>query len=90
AWEPFKPDASLPGVCMASSLEDAIAGADALLLLVNHSEFRKLSPAEIALKTEARLLVDTVNGWERGQWENAGFAFFRLGDGKSKSVTLES
>ncbi|MCK7466917.1 MAG: UDP binding domain-containing protein [Desulfosudis oleivorans] len=39
AWEPFKPDANLPGIHMASSLEDAIKDADAIVLLVKHTEF---------------------------------------------------
>ncbi len=35
AWEPFKPDANLPGIHMATSLDSAIQDADALLLLVS-------------------------------------------------------
>ncbi len=84
AWEPFKPDANLPGIDMADSFEDAIKDADALLLLVNHTEFRQFNPLEIAGKTKARILVDTVNGWNDEAWKNAGFTLFRLGDNKSK------
>jgi UDP-N-acetyl-D-mannosaminuronate dehydrogenase len=47
AWEPFKPDASLPGISMSPTLEDAIKDADAILLLVKHTEFTKLIPAEL-------------------------------------------
>jgi len=85
AWEPFKPDANLPGIDMAVSLEDAIKDADALLLLVNHTEFRQLNPLDIAGKTKARILVDTVNGWNDKVWKIAGFKLFRLGDNKSKT-----
>ncbi len=90
AWEPFKPNADMRGIHMAPSFEDAVADADLLLLLVNHTEFRRLYPAAVAAKTKARILVDTVNGWEREAWQNAGFEFFRLGDGKSKIVNPKS
>jgi UDP-N-acetyl-D-mannosaminuronic acid dehydrogenase len=85
AWEPFKPDADLQGIVMSPTLEDAIRDADALLLLVRHTEFMKLSPAEIASKTKARLVIDTVNGWDEQQWHDAGFQVVRLGSGRLKS-----
>jgi UDP-N-acetyl-D-mannosaminuronic acid dehydrogenase len=83
AWEPFKPDANMPGVNMASSLEDAIKDTDAIILMVKHTEFSQLIPEEIAKKTTARVLIDTVNGWSSEAWKNAGFKLFRLGDNKS-------
>jgi ABC-type nitrate/sulfonate/bicarbonate transport system substrate-binding protein len=84
AWEPFKPDANLAGINMSPDLDNAINDADALLLLVNHTEFSKFNPVEIAGKTRARILIDTVNGWNREAWEKAGFQLFRLGDNKMK------
>ncbi len=82
AWEPFKPDAKLDGISMASSLQAAIQDADAVVLLVAHSEFLSLKPAEFAAQTRARLLVDTVNGWRAAEWREAGFQVVRLGVGK--------
>ncbi len=82
AWEPFKPYADMRGIYMASSLEDAIADADMLLLLVNHTEFRQLNPDKVAGKTKSRLLIDTVNGWDDVAWKNAGFDVRVLGVGK--------
>lgn len=90
AWEPFKPDADMPGIHMASSFDDAAKDADALLLLVNHTEFRQLNPPEVAAKTTARILVDTVNGCDGSAWQDAGFTLFRLGDNKSKTVNRKS
>jgi len=83
AWEPFKPDANLEGINMASSLQTAIKDADALLLLVRHSEFRKLDPGEIASQTGARIILDTVHGWDDKPWKALGFKYFCLGNGKS-------
>jgi len=85
AWEPFKPDADMKGLQIASSLDSAINDADAILLLVKHSEFIKLIPQEIAKLTKARVVIDTVNGWSQKDWNAGGFNFFRLGDGKSQT-----
>lgn len=82
AWEPFKPDASMDGITMSPTLEDALMEADALLLLVKHTEFTKLVPAEVAKKTNARIIIDVVNGWNAAQWQAAGFQFSKLGVGK--------
>ncbi len=82
AWEPFKPDANLAGIHMSPTLDDAINDADAILLLVNHTEFGQFDPLEFAQKTKARILVDTVNGWNHEAWKNAGFDIHILGVGK--------
>ena len=82
AWEPFKPDAKLDRVNMASSLEAAIRDVDAILLLVAHSEFLALKPYELAAQTRSRLIVDSVNGWKSPGWREAGFQVVRLGVGK--------
>lgn len=84
AWEPFKPDASLPGIRMARSIDEALHNAEAIVLLVKHTEFSKLDPQQIAQKTGARILIDTVHGVDAEAWTKAGFKVYRLGDGKHK------
>jgi UDP-N-acetyl-D-mannosaminuronic acid dehydrogenase len=83
AWEPFKPDAGMQGIDMASDLETALKDADAIVLLVNHTEFRNFKPAEIATKTKSRILIDCVNAWDVTVWQKVGFELSRLGDNKS-------
>lgn len=90
AWEPFKPNASLRGIDMSSSLEECLTGADAILLLVKHTEFVRFNPAEIAAKTSARLAIDTVGVWKVDEWLKAGFQFHRLGDKKSPIANPKS
>lgn len=90
AWEPFKPNASLRGIDMSSSLEECLTGADAILLLVKHTEFVRFNPAEIAAKTPARLAIDTVGVWKVDEWLKAGFQFHRLGDKKSPIANPKS
>ena len=82
AWEPFKPDAHLPGIEMAANLRAALMEADAIVLLVRHTEFINLKPSDISAMTNARLLIDTVNGWDSNEWRSAGFKVVRLGVGK--------
>ena len=79
AWEPFKPDAGMEGIEMACTLEEAILEADALLLLVKHTEFHALHPEDLISKTRARIAIDTVHGWDAEKWRKAGFQFARLG-----------
>ncbi|MBI5966129.1 MAG: nucleotide sugar dehydrogenase [Chloroflexi bacterium] len=90
AWEPFKPDANLPGIDMASSLEDTIKDADAIVLLVKHAEFSKIDPLEFAQKTSARIVIDSVNGWNDKVWKKAGFTIFHLGNNKSSTQNRKS
>jgi UDP-N-acetyl-D-mannosaminuronic acid dehydrogenase len=82
AFEPFKKDADLPGVTAVPTLEAALKDADAVILLVNHTEMRALTPEKLVAMTPARILVDTVNGWAGKDWQAAGFKIFRLGVSK--------
>jgi UDP-glucose 6-dehydrogenase len=90
AWEPFKPQAEIQGVHMAASLESALEGADAILLLVRHTQFVRLRPSEVASKTRARVVIDCVNAWGEADWSAAGFALHRLGVKKIDPVQQSS
>jgi UDP-N-acetyl-D-mannosaminuronic acid dehydrogenase len=84
AWEPFKPDADMNGIDMAPNLETALKDADAIVLLVNHTEFKNFKPEEIAAKTTVRIIVDCVHAWDAAVWKRAGFTLHLLGDNKSE------
>jgi UDP-N-acetyl-D-mannosaminuronic acid dehydrogenase len=81
AFEPFKPE-GLPNMECVPTLEAAVKDADAIILLVNHTEFRGLTPEALRPLTSAKVLVDTVNAWEGRDWEKSGFAYHRLGVNK--------
>lgn len=89
-WEPFKPDAKIKNIDMTMSLEAALKEADALLLLVRHTDFVSFNPEEIAAKTEARVVVDCVNAWDAEHWKKAGFTIYRLGVNKTEAVNQKS
>jgi UDP-N-acetyl-D-mannosaminuronic acid dehydrogenase len=82
SYEPFKVDSQIPGIPAAPSLEVALKGSDLLALLVAHTPFKNLTPAEVAALTEARLVIDTVNIWDPTLWQPAGFRICRLGVGE--------
>ncbi len=81
AFEPFKPE-GLPNLNCVPALEAAVEDADALLLLVNHTQFRALTPERLRALTPAKVLIDTVNGWAGKNWSGAGFVLHRLGVNK--------
>jgi UDP-N-acetyl-D-mannosaminuronic acid dehydrogenase len=79
AFEPFKPEVKVDGVTTVPSLEEALEGADVLLLLVAHRQFLALEPEEVADLTLARVVVDAAGGWKNPKWGEAGFTFSLLG-----------
>ena len=79
AFEPFKPDAKFAGFATVLKLEEALKDAEAILVLVNHTQFRQLDPVKVAKLTHARILIDTVNGFDKSAWLAAGFQWVQLG-----------
>jgi len=78
AYEPFKPNAKLPGVHQAESLDAVLSEADVIILAVSHDQFKELDPEEIRKRTKADIVFDCVHAWEKQAWESAGFKFFGL------------
>lgn len=79
AFEPFAPNAILPNLTAVSTLEDALANADAVILLVAHSQFKTLDAKNVKRLMSGRVAVDVVNGWDAEIWQEAGFELTRLG-----------
>jgi UDP-N-acetyl-D-mannosaminuronic acid dehydrogenase len=84
SYEPYKLNHGVAGVEAAVTIEDTIRDADVLLLLVGHRVLKELDPLLIKKITSARWAIDTVGGWDKQTWTEAGFLFIRLGDGKNK------
>jgi UDP-N-acetyl-D-mannosaminuronic acid dehydrogenase len=81
AFDPFAIDKEIQGIQTQSSLEKAIQGVDAIVLLVAHQEFRVLTPAFIASQNKTAVILDTVNVWPAQDFQSAGYQFYRLGVG---------
>ncbi len=84
ACEPFKPDFNLSGVTVSGSLKDTVDGADAVVLLVAHTQFKEITPTILKGYTECDLVFDCVNLFNLTDWNNAGFNLIRLGDTKNR------
>ena len=64
---------------LAASLEDAIRGADALVLMVGHDAFAELDPTVIAPLLRRKVLIDTRAFLPAQRWAAAGFEVYTLG-----------
>ncbi len=81
AYEPYKPGEQVAEIETTPNLQAALEGAEAIILLVQHTEFAKLDPFEVARSTAARIIIDTRGQWDAAAWQAAGFTIYRLGDG---------
>jgi UDP-N-acetyl-D-mannosaminuronic acid dehydrogenase len=86
AYEPFKPNAKLLGITTVPTLECALKEVDVVILLVNHTELRNLTPERLSALTPARILFDTANAWVDEGWASEGFEMYRLGVGEKVSL----
>ena len=85
-FEPNAPEAAVAGAHPVGSMEAALDGADAMILLVDHRSFRDLDPAWVAGRMHGRVVYDTRGALPRRRWEQAGFRLLVLGSGASPSV----
>lgn len=82
-WEPLAPEAHVEGAETAAGVEEALRGAQAVVLLVDHRELRQLDPARAAAVMAGRVAVDTRGVWPRADWEAAGYQLSVLGVGQT-------
>ena len=74
-------DGVIPDIQIVSSWEEVAEDAEVLLLLVGHKQFVELHPALISQISQLKTVVDTTNMLNETEWKQAGFMFYRLGDG---------
>ena len=65
--------AALDGVAYAPTVEDAVRGADVVVLATEWDEYRALDPARLGRLAAARVLVDARNAVEPDRWSAAGW-----------------
>jgi UDP-N-acetyl-D-mannosaminuronate dehydrogenase len=80
-YEPNVPHAEVQGAKAADSLEDALKGAQAAILLVDHRPFRGLDPAQVAEWMDGDLIFDTRGIWAQDVWRQASLDLQNLGVG---------
>lgn len=64
------------------NLAEATKDADIIVVLTDHHEFKAYNAKEITVKT--KIVFDTKNCLNRENWQEAGFQFHLLGDGKRR------
>lgn len=64
---------------ISDSVDEAVKGADALVLVTDHKAFEELQPHRIAPLVRRRIVVDTRNALNREAWRAAGFDVRTLG-----------
>jgi UDPglucose 6-dehydrogenase len=68
-----------PTLNYRATAKEAVAEADAILVLTEWREFRTLDPEEVATWTGARIIVDGRNCLDPAPWRAAGFSYTGLG-----------
>ncbi len=58
---------------------DAVAGADAVVLITEWNEFRALSPTRLRTAMKGKVLVDLRNAWDPVAMREAGFEYHGIG-----------
>lgn len=76
--DPHVAGTPVEGAIHAATAAEALDGADLLLLLVDHKEFRSLSP-EVASVVRGKAVVDTRNLLDKAAWIAAGFTVRTIG-----------
>jgi len=78
AYDPLVPHDLYP----TQGLEEAIEGADCLLMLADHRDFYYMDPAIVARKLRGRVLFDTRHCVDHGKWARKGFEVHDLGSSR--------
>ncbi|MEZ7172898.1 nucleotide sugar dehydrogenase [Sporosarcina sp. OR05] len=68
------------------SLEEALTGAVAAVILTNHDDFKQLDPEKLAGIMQHKIIIDTKQAIDREKWQAAGFEVYVLGDSKNSPL----
>jgi len=71
-----------PQLTFAPSAEDAVAGAELVLLLTEWQEFVDLDPTTLATLVDSPRILDGRNALDPAAWRAAGWTYRALGRGK--------
>ena len=59
-------------------LDEALSGADAVVIATDHDEYTELDPAEIAAQLDGEIVIDAKGLLDAAAWEAAGLQVVRL------------
>ncbi|ABS05363.1 UDP-glucose 6-dehydrogenase [Kineococcus radiotolerans SRS30216 = ATCC BAA-149] len=70
---------AVPDISYAETVEDAVRGADVVLLLTEWKEYRDLEPATISGLVKNKRILDGRNALDPARWRAAGWTYRALG-----------
>ncbi|HKW44441.1 MAG TPA: nucleotide sugar dehydrogenase [Candidatus Eremiobacteraceae bacterium] len=70
------------------SLEAAVDGADAVVLVVGHRVFGAIDPAHVGARVRSKVLVDARSFFDATAWAAEGFVVETLGNGRRRSKQM--
>lgn len=73
-----------------ATLTEAVDGADAILILTDHNEFKQIDPKEITSLVRGVLVFDTRRVVNHQAWTEAGFLYHVLGQPVTSLANLRS
>jgi UDP-N-acetyl-D-mannosaminuronic acid dehydrogenase len=73
---------------LAASLEEAVRGCDAVVLMVGHDAFREIDPEPLAPLCRGKVLIDTRAFFPHDAWAAAGFDVYVLGGKRRAAVPV--
>jgi UDPglucose 6-dehydrogenase len=68
-----------PDLAVVDTVDEAVAGADVVLLLTEWDEYRRLDPEVLSTQVANRNVVDARNALDAGRWRAAGWTYRALG-----------
>jgi UDPglucose 6-dehydrogenase len=69
-----------PQLTYVEDRDDALTGADAVVLVTEWDEYRReLDPAHAATLTAGRIVIDGRNGLDAAAWRDAGWTYYGMG-----------
>jgi len=74
---------------LARSLEEALDGADAVVLIVDHEAFATIDPQAAARAMRGRVALDARNALDTAAWRAAGFDVHTLGRNGRAGIRAE-
>ncbi|MDJ1371320.1 UDP-glucose dehydrogenase family protein [Gulosibacter molinativorax] len=68
-----------PERLVVDTVDEAIEGADAVMVLTEWKEYRKLNPKRVGKQVANKLVIDGRNCLEQGEWRDAGWQYVGMG-----------
>jgi UDPglucose 6-dehydrogenase len=79
AFDPIVKNVENLSIEVSDDVKKNVTGADAIVLLTEWQEFKKIDPKKISDLLNQKIIIDSRNLLQKNKWEKAGFVF--IGNG---------